>query len=110
MTLVLLVAYMTLRPWCMADSAAAATGSQSPGSIGYGDVVGGWRSHMFCMLMGRLVASMISPTTAWAIGQVHEAWALHASQWVIVDEGSPIKGPIRMDRDENWLGHAPPLR
>ena len=65
---------------------------------------------MFCMLMGRLVASMISPTTAWAIGQVHEAWALHASQWVIVDEGSPIKGPIRMDRDENWLGHAPPLR
>ena len=41
-----LVAYMTLWAWCMADSAAAATGSQSLGSIGYGDIVGGWRSHM----------------------------------------------------------------
>ena len=27
MTLVLLVAYMTLRPWCMADTSAAAAGS-----------------------------------------------------------------------------------
>ena len=93
--------------WCIADCAAAATGSQSPESMGCGTILGGWRSHMFCMPMGRLVASVILPNTAWAIGQVHEAWALHASHLVIVDEGSPMEGPIHMYRDEDWLCHGP---
>ena len=51
----------------------------------------GWVEEAYVMhAVGRLVASVILPATAWATGQIQKACALHASQWVVVDEGYPL--------------------
>ena len=77
----------------MADIAAAATGGHSPEWVYRVWHHCGWLEKPYicyaCRWGGYLVASVISPTT-WATGQVQKACALYASQWVIVDEGSPL--------------------
>ena len=80
------IAYMTLRPCCMAERAEAAIGSHRVGCMG-GVVFGGWRSQQ-CWMSREGMAVLISCTTACATGHCQKACFFHESQWAMVDWGS----------------------